>query len=162
MPGFLEGLLSEYHDMLERHRNRPMLRAAMAACALAAAADGEVTFGERIRVDQILSTLGTLKVFDPHEGVGLFNEFTEAIFESPRDGRERALEAVRAVTANAETAGLLVRMCLAVVEAKGEKSLVEEIEIVMLCGVLGVEPARVGLYSEVPSADTSVIQPPVC
>jgi len=39
-------------------------------------------------------------------------------------------------------------MCLAVAEAKGEKSLVDQIEIVILCSVLGVEPKDAGLYTD--------------
>ena len=60
----------------------------MAACALIAISDGEITFSERIRVDQIVETLDALKVFDPHEAVDLFNDFTAAIRKSPKHGRE--------------------------------------------------------------------------
>ena len=152
MTGFLDELLSDYRGMLARHRNRPMLHAAMAACALAAAADGEISFGERIRVDRILETLEELKVFDPHVGVNLFNDFTQAILASPREGRAEAIAAVQAVTADPETAALVVRICLAVAESKPEKSLVEQIEIVMLCSLLGVEPSDAGLHTQDDSA----------
>jgi len=147
MSGFLSSLLTDYRAQLERHRNRPFLRAAMAACAVAAVADGEVSFSERIRVDQILDTLEDLKVFDPHEAVDIFNEFTAGILDNPQAGRDRALEAVRAVTTEPERAELLVRICLAVAEAKGKKNLVDQIEIVMLCSRLGVEPTFAGLYT---------------
>lgn len=147
MTGFLQELLDRYHTELERHRNRPMLRGAMAACALAATADGEVRLAERMRVDRILETLEALRVFDPHEGVDLFNDFVEAILASPREGHQRAVEAVQAVTSDRETAALLVRICLAVAEAKAEVTLPEQIEIVMLCSILGVEPEHVGLYT---------------
>ncbi len=147
MSGFLSSLLSDYRKQLDRHRNRPFLRGAMAGCALAAIADGEVTFSERIRVDQILNTLEELKVFDPHEAIDLFNEFSAAILENPQAGRERALEAVRAVTSDPERAELVVRICLAVAEAKGKKTLIDQIEIVMLCSILGVEPSFAGLYT---------------
>jgi tellurite resistance protein len=148
MAGFIDELLTSYRTQLERHRNRPMLRGAMAACALAAVADGAVTFSERMRVDQILETLDRLSVFDPHEGVALFNEYAEGILSAPKEGRERALDAVQAVTGEPETAGLLIRICLAIAEAKPQKTLVEQIEIVMLCSLLGVEPNDAGLYTD--------------
>lgn len=148
MTGFLDSLLNDYQTQMARHRNRPFLRASMAACALAAVADGAPTLSERIRVDQILETLEALKIFDPHEGVDLFNEYSGAILESPKAGREKALAVVQAATSDPETANLIVRMCLAVAEAKGEKSLVDQIEIVMLCSVLGVEPTDAGLYTD--------------
>jgi len=147
MAGFLQSLLDDYQTQMERHRNRPFLNAAMAACALAACAEGEVTFSQRIRVDQILDTLERLKMFDPHEGVDRFNEYAAAILASPREGQQRAQEEVAKFTRDPETAGLLVRICLAVAEAGGEKSLSQQIQIVMLCSLLGVEPRHAGLYT---------------
>lgn len=147
MTGFLDSLLSDYQTQMARHRNRPFLKASMAACALAAVADGAPTLSERIRVDQILETLAALKIFDPHEGVELFNEYSIAILNAPREGRDRVMSELKPAINDPETANLLVRMCLAVAEAKGEKSLVDQIEIVMLCSVLGVDPEDVGLYT---------------
>ena len=46
MAGLLGNLLSDYQTQLQRHRNRPFLEATMAACALVATADGEVSFAE--------------------------------------------------------------------------------------------------------------------
>src|SRR5262245_24432352 len=106
----------------------------MAACALVAVADGEVSFGERIRVDQILGALEALQVFDPHEAVNLFNDFAEQILASPQKGRERAIAALKAVADDPTKAALLVRIFLAICEVSGErKSLVKQIEVVMLC-----------------------------
>ena len=156
MSGFLASLLSDYGQQLERHRNRRFLRATMAACALAAAADGEVSFSERMRVDQIFDTLTELKVFDVHEAIDLFNDYARALLESPKAGHESALAAIDAVKSDPERAELIIRICLAVAEAKGTKSLVDQVEIVMLCGLLGVEPRYAGLYTVdgVPVDDT--------
>ena len=82
MAGFLASLLKGYRAQLERRRNEPFLQAVMAASALVATADGEVAFSQRVRVDQILETLEQLKVFDPHEGVNLFNAYAEKILDA--------------------------------------------------------------------------------
>ncbi len=148
MSGFLASLQNDYSSLMARHRNRPFLKAVMAACSLAAVADGEVSFSERMRVDQILQTLEELKVFDPHVAVDLFNGYSAAILASPKRGRKKALKAVQAVTQNADTAELLIRICLAVAEAKGKKGLIDQIEIVTLCTILGVEPKFAGLYTD--------------
>jgi tellurite resistance protein len=134
MSGFLASLQNDYSLQMARHRNRPFLKAVMAACSLAAVADGEVSFSERMRIDQIL-----------HD---LFNGYSAAILASPKRGRKKALKAVQAVTQDPDTAKLLVRICLAVAEAKGEKGLIDQIEIVMLCTILGVEPKFAGLYTD--------------
>ena len=146
MPGLIDELLDEYRLQLERYRNRPFLKAVMAGCALAACADGEVSFSERIRVDQVLETLERLNVFDPHEGVDLFNDFAQAILASPKTGRDKALQVVRKVTDDRESASVLVRVCLAVAEASGQPSTSQEIEVVMLCSLLGIDHQGLGLY----------------
>ena len=146
MAGFLQSLLADYQNQIKRHQNRPFLNAAMAACALMAGSGGEITFSQRVRVDQILETLEKLQIFDPHEAIDLFNDYARAILDAPKEGHARALAAVQSVTADQETAGLLVRICMAVAQAGGEKNLSQEIEIVMLCSLLQVEPDNTDLY----------------
>jgi tellurite resistance protein TerB len=151
MSGFLATLIDSYQERLERQRRLPFLRACMAACATIAIADGEVSFPERVRVDQILETLEALQIFDPHDGVNLFNEFVDAIRDNPRAGRESAMAAMLDVADDPESADLLVRVCCAVSEADGEKHLTDQIEIVSLCSRLGIEPRNLGLYAEMSS-----------
>lgn len=144
--GFLNTLKNQYQAQMKRNHNRPFLKGAMAACALVAIADREVSFSQRVRVDQIMETLDALKVFDPHDGIDLFNEFIDAIRKCPREGRKQAYEAIMEVAVNDETKELLLRICLAVSEADGEKHLADQIEIVMLCSLLGIDPRNCGLY----------------
>lgn len=153
MAGFLSELLNDYRVQLERYRNRPFLEAAMAGSALVAIADGEVSLAERFRVDQVYEAIDALQVYDPHEAVDLFNDYAESIRGSPKAGRERAVQTLKAVADDREKAELLVRICLAVAEAGGGRSLVHEIEVVTLCSLLGVDPRRAGLYPERPPED---------
>ncbi|MCI0654957.1 MAG: TerB family tellurite resistance protein [Methylococcaceae bacterium] len=146
MTSFLESLAEIFHEQLDRHRNRPFLNAAMAACALVATANGKVSFCQRIRIDQILETLDRLRGFDPHEGVDLFNDFVEKIVSSPKTGHEKALAAMTTVASEKPVAELLIRVCLAVSESDGKISISEAKEIISLCGVLGIEPGSVGFY----------------
>lgn len=148
--GFLNELINDFQDHLDRRRNRPFLSASMGACALVAASDGDVSFGERVRVDQILGTLKELQVFDPHEGIDIFNEFTDDILAHPKDGRARTWQVIMDGAPDAESRVLLVRMCLAVSEANAETSLADQIEIVSICGQLGIDPSNLGLYVDDP------------
>ena len=117
----------------------------MATCAMVSMADGHVYFCDRIRLDQIMTTLDELKIFDPHEGVNLFNYYIELIAESPKGGHQKALAAVQNVAADEEIAELLIRLCLAISQSDGKTSLIEHIEIVSLCGLIGVDPEKIGL-----------------
>jgi tellurite resistance protein len=145
MSGFLKNLLELYREQVQRHRNRPFLRAAMAGCALVSMASGNVTLRERVRVDQVLETLDALQVYDPHEGVELFNEFVDALLHSEQRGRKLALEAIDAeVTQEPEKAELLIRICLAVIEVEDGIPTQERRQVAALCEHLGVPAERCG------------------
>ena len=120
----------------------------MAACALVATADGEVSFTERVRVDQIVQTLEELKAFDPLEAADLFRDYCDLILGSPKDGHPAVVKDLEAVAGNTETAELLIRICLAVSEVNGETSLVDQIEVVTLCSLLELDPSYFGLYKD--------------
>jgi tellurite resistance protein len=134
MSGFLTNLMILYQARIRRHRNRPFLRAAMAACALVSVASGVVSLCKRVRLDQILETLDVLQVFDPHEGVDLFNQWIEILREAPEEGRRLVLEAIdKEVVREPEQAELLIRLCLAVSGRTGAVSSAEGREILALC-----------------------------
>lgn len=146
MAGFLNTLRDTYQTQVKRHQNLPFLKATMAACALVATADGDVSFTESVRVDQIVETLEELKAFDPHEAVDLFKDYCDAILTAPKIGHAQVLEELDVVRSEPETAALLIRICLAVAESNGPTSLVDQIEIVTLCSILELDPAHFGLY----------------
>jgi tellurite resistance protein len=148
MSGILSGLIRGYQEQLRRHRNRPFLRAAMAACALVSMAGGVVSLRQRVQMDQIMETLDGLKVFDPHEGVDLFNDFVESIAADPVSGHAQALAVVdEEVAEEPEKAQLLIRICAAVVEQEGTAAEQEWKEIRTLCDRFALEPEECGLDS---------------
>jgi tellurite resistance protein TerB len=140
MSGFLANLVDYYQGQMQRHRNRAFLRAAMGACALVAAAGGSVSLRERVRLDQVLDTLDALKVFDPHEGVALFDEFVGALQDSEDEGLRLIHEAIdNEVAEEPEKAGLLVRLCQAVSETSEGIPEAEQRRIEALCEHLGLD-----------------------
>ena len=145
MSGLLNNFTNLFNESQKKRQNRPFLKAAMAACAMVSISEGKVNFCDRIRLDQILNTLDRLKIFDPHEGVEIFNYFTGKIRTSPKEGHNEALAAVKDVATDKTTAELIVRLCLAISLSDGKTSMVEQIEIVSLCGLLGVDSNLLGL-----------------
>lgn len=142
MPGFLKSLAHELSLGIDRHEKRPFLKGAMAACALVAEADGFVTFSERGCLDQILETLEELKIFDPHEGVDLFNGFVDGIRENYRKGHVQALKAITEVGRNRKTAELLMKVCIAIATADDQVPDVELQAIDKVAKAVGLPNGR--------------------
>lgn len=153
MSGILETLKRNYLSHMKRQKNQPFLEGVMAACALVATADGEVSFAERVRVDQILQSLEQLQVYDPHEGINIFNDFTDLILEHPATGHETAFLAMQRVAQDPENGRLMLRICMAICEADSGDHLADQIEIVSLCSRLGLDPTDIGLYVDKPLDD---------
>jgi len=148
VPTLMKRLGERYREALERHRNLPFLKATMSAAALVAMANGHVSFAQRVRTDQVLETLDALKVFDPHEGVELFNEVIAQIQQSPKNGHAQAIENIEAAATDDETKRMILRVCVAISEVEGKIPLVEQIEIVSICSQMGLEPKSCGLYAD--------------
>jgi tellurite resistance protein TerB len=146
MSELIQTLSQLYRVQLERYRNRPFLRATMAACALVSMASGSVSLRQRVRIDRLMETLDALKVFDPHEGVELFNELVDALKLDPAAGRQHALEVIaEEVSQQPEKARFVVRICLAVSQRDGTIPPAEWREVESLCRCLGVDPDSCGL-----------------
>ena len=111
----------------ERHKNRPFLEAAMAACAYVAMADGRISIGERGRVDDLLDHLEQLRVFDPHEGVNLMNQYADALMEDPDQGKVAVMTAVSRMSSDKEAAFLVAKMCIVISNADSDFSAEERI-----------------------------------
>ncbi len=141
-----EKLKEALHDAAERHRNRPFLEAAMAACAYVAMADGEVSFSERGRLDDILESLERLSVFDPHEGVDLFNEYKDALVEDAAAGHTKMADALFEIAEDSESALLVAKMTVAISTADGVFTPQERaaaLDVMNLLGTGDIIPAHV-------------------
>jgi chromosome partitioning protein len=104
----------------EQARHRAFLNAAMAGAALAATADGRVSFARRCVVDQVLDGVAPLKVFPAETAVAAFAGFADDILARPERGRTRAVEAISAVASEPDAARVVLRIAEAVARAEGK------------------------------------------
>jgi tellurite resistance protein TerB len=125
-------------NSLSRIRNRQFLDATMAATALVATADGEVTFSELSALDTVLESIQDLQIYDPHIAVDRYKDFADAIADNPEAGRTAAIAAVRKIAGDADAAELVIRVAVAISKADGELSAPEVRSISDLCDTLGV------------------------
>ncbi len=128
---------------LARHRQRPFLEAAMAACALIASADDEVSFSERARMDAVLESLAELRIFDPHQAVDMFNGWLESLQADREAGRAEAFEAIRRGATEDGAAELLVRISVAISLADGKFVSAERAMLGLICASLDLAPEAI-------------------
>ena len=136
---------------LERYRNRAFLKAAMAAAALVADADGEVTLSERYRIDAIIERLERLRLYDPHKAVEILDRFLASLHDDADTARPILLGKVSRMADDAEAAQILIRIAHSVSDADGDVSEAEVDRIDQIRSVLNLpdgssaEPGREGL-----------------
>lgn len=149
MSQFVHRIAEIYAVQLERYRHRAFLRAAMAACALVAMANGRVSLRDRVHVDRVLETLDALKVFDPHEGVDLFNDYVAGLQADASAGRRAVLDLVaEEVAQEPEKAELLARICLATTAPQGDIGAGQRQALADLCRCIGVSPGFCALSED--------------
>ena len=125
-------------NSLSRIRNRQFLDATMAATALVATADGEVTFSELSALDKVLESVQDLQIYDPNVAVDIYRDFADAIGSDPETGRRLAMAAIGKLADEHESAELVIRVAVAISKADGELTVEEAQTIGDLCAVLGV------------------------
>ena len=128
---------------IERHRNKPFLEAMMGATALLALADKEIVLSQRLALDFILENVKELKVFDVHQAVNLFREYSKEVQEDFNRAREKVLKTVAKFSGDQEKAALLVRACILIAKADGDFSEPEQKVVDEICRVLCLESEKV-------------------
>lgn len=129
----------------ERTRDRQFLDAAMAASALVASADGEVSLAELLSRDEVLARVEALQAFDSNAAVDSFRGFVNAIEADVEQGSAVALAAVAKFGDDAQTSQLLLRAAMAIAKADSEFSTEEQKAIARLCEALGTESVDLDL-----------------
>ncbi len=124
-----------------RQRNKPFLKATMAASAMAMLADGEIQLSERYRLDEILQRLEGLNIYDPQKAIAILDEYIHDLRSNDRETREILLGKLTRAGQDPESASVIPNVVLAIcasdgVFSEGEKHVFEEI-----CAALGVNAA---------------------
>ncbi len=140
----LDKLSESFFGPAGRGGERAFVDAAMAASALVATADGEVSFAERSRLDDLLTKVEPLASFDVHEAADLFRVYAETIRADPADGRAQALKAVRPFRGDPDAARRLLRIACVMGRAGGAYSQPGMSEIRRLAETLGQNDPSAG------------------
>ena len=110
----------------------------MAAAALVATTEGDVSFAERAMLDQAIDALAARDGIEPHAAAAAFEDFVEAIQANSSQGRRSALAAIGALEGVAGAAAVVLRIAEAVAAADGAASATEIEAVHEVAALLGV------------------------
>lgn len=126
-------------DELGRIMVRSYLQAAMAVCALAASADGEVGLDERYAIDDAILRDPLLQRFTSAQAVAVLDDQLFRLRQNPADTREVLLDVIERAGRRPERAVALMRLAWCVIAADGRIRPTELIEFETLCDLLDVD-----------------------
>ena len=133
------GISDLIHDRVERYRDRNFLKAAMAASALTAYADGSVSVSERFKVEQILERLERLRIYDVQKAVEKFEAYVSELEDNTESAEPVLLGKLERMAGDREAADLIARIAIEISYADTYFNRAERMQFEAICGALGLE-----------------------
>jgi len=130
---------SRIFDQLGELRDRQLLGGAMATSALVAMADDRVAMSESLAVQTVLTRAELLKDCDRELALDLYTGHVDGLRADFEEGKQDALEAIRACADDIEAAALIIHVGIAIAKADSEFSEVEREMIEDICKAVGIE-----------------------
>ena len=132
-------LLSE----VRHFHNRDFLKAAMAVCALAAAADDEIKPSELSQIDEVLAEEPALQVIDSKKAIRTLRDYIHALQTDKTSAAQVLFKKVRRMRGNHKRARTLMRVAHLVIAADGEINHRERAVLWRICDMLKLDPREI-------------------
>jgi tellurite resistance protein TerB len=126
------------HDRVERYRDRTFLKAAMAASALTAYADGSVSVSERFRLEEILERLERLRIYDAQKAVEKFESYVTALEDDTEEAEKVLLGKLERMAGDREAADLIAQIAIEISYADTYFNRAERMQFDAICAALGL------------------------
>lgn len=136
-------LVDKLGTEVRRFYNKDFLEAAMAVCALAAAADQEIVQAEHRAVERILTTEPALKDFDAEQATDLVCQFLLTLKTQGDHAKDLLHEKVRGMAGHPGRVRTLMRAAYLIISADGVIREAERQEFQRLCRILELDPREV-------------------
>ena len=145
---WLSGQKEDLSAKVSRFKNRPFMDAAMAGCALVAAADGSIDSDEKQKVAGFIRSNPAMVNFDMGTCITRFNEYAGQLEFDHGVGQVECLKAIRVIT-DSDRASTLVHLCIAIGAADGDFDSDEQAVVAKIIGELGLNLQDYGLAQTV-------------
>ncbi len=130
---------------VKRYANRAFHEAVVAACAVIAAADGDISAAEKKKMMGFMDMNETMKLFDKNSTIKIFNKYTEQMDFDVDLGRNEALTAIGRMAGKVNEGRAIVRLACAIGAADDNFDASEKAAAHQICGVLNLDPTEFGL-----------------
>ena len=134
------------YQSVTRFSNFEFADATMAACALMAFVDGEVSPKETQQVEATLASHDILRQLAPEELKGRFTFYCDIMRHNGQQGYEAAIAAIKKLAGKEEQARALVHIMIDIGQTNEYFGNNQENCVRNVCGALGIYPGEFGLY----------------
>lgn len=128
------------HSRVEKYRDKDFLKAAMAASALTAYADGSVSVSERFKVEEILERLDRLHIYDAQKAVEKFEDYVRELEDDTEEAEKVLLAKLERIAEDKEAADLIAQIAIEVSNADRYVNRAERMQFDVICKTLSLDP----------------------
>ena len=126
---------------VSKFKNREFMEATANACAMIAAADGEVSSAEKMKMTGVINNSPELKAFNLNDVIKVFNDACGKFEFDFNIGQAEALKTIGKIKKDEAASRLLVRVACAIGASDGDFDEKEKAACRMICQDLGLNPA---------------------
>ncbi|MDO6680744.1 MULTISPECIES: tellurite resistance TerB family protein [unclassified Oceanobacter] len=145
MLGWLKTNVSMARDKLttevSKFKNKDFMEATATACAMIAAADGDISSAEKMKMTGFINNSPELKAFNLNDVINVFNDACGKFEFDYQIGQAEALKTINKIKKDDGAARLLVRVACAIGASDGSFDDQEKAACRLICSELGLNPA---------------------
>lgn len=144
--GFVDRVSHMFQRMAGNNPHETVMNGTMAACALVAAADGNIDAEERNYVRGVFGSIGLLDHIEEAAGMAAFDKCVSMLADDPDDGAKMLFEMIVPLADNPEVGNIIVSICQALTAADGHIEPDEIVRLREICKVLAVRDITVDMH----------------
>jgi len=129
---------SALHNLFGTDPHDRLVKAALAACALVASADGRLDDAERAYIVETLKNLDLFHSTSEQEGLSLFDGYIQDLRDEPDSAKRRLMQLIEKSSADRQMATIIIDICKAVSASDGAIDVTESAQIGEIVTALGV------------------------
>lgn len=133
---------SNLKDQVKKYKNKDLMDAIVAGCAVVSVADGSVSAEEKQKMAGFLGRSEDLKVFNMTEVIDRFNHFAGNMDFDVMVGKQEALRAIAKFKGKPEIGRVIVGVCCAVAASDNDFDEKEKAVVRDICNVLDLNPSE--------------------